>query len=130
LSPVPSFVCAALIDPNWRRAMEEEFAALIANSTWDLVPRPIGSNVVTDKWIFKHKFNSDGFLERYKARWVLHGFTQRPGIDYDETFNSVVKPATVRIVLSLAVSCSWLVHQLDVKNAFLHGTLSETVYCS
>jgi hypothetical protein len=69
-------------------------------------------------------------LERYKARWVLHGFTQRPGVDYDETFIPVVKPATVRTVLSLAVSRSWPVYQLDVKNAFLHGTLSETVYCS
>jgi hypothetical protein len=110
--------------------MEEEFAALIANNTWDLVPRPVGSNVVTGKWIFKHKFNSDGSLERYKARWVLRGFTQRPDVDYDETFSPVVKPATVRTVLSLAVSRSWPVHQLDVKNAFLHGTLSETVYCS
>jgi hypothetical protein len=75
LSPVPSSVRAALVDPNWRRAMEEEFAALIANNTWDLVRRPVGSNVVTGKWIFKHKFNSDGSLERYKARWVLRGFT-------------------------------------------------------
>jgi hypothetical protein len=75
LSPVPSSVRAALIDPNWCRAMEEEFVVLIANNTWDLVPRPVGSNVVTGKWIFKHKFNSDGSLERYKARWVLHGFT-------------------------------------------------------
>jgi hypothetical protein len=76
LSPVPSSVRAALVDPNWRRAMEEEFDALIANNTWDLVPRPVGSNVVTDKWIFKYKFNSDGSLERYKARCVLRGFTQ------------------------------------------------------
>jgi hypothetical protein len=129
LSPVPSSVRAALVDPNWRRAMEEEFAAMIANNTWDLVPHPVGSNVVTGKWIFKHKFNSDSSLERYKARWVLRGFTQRPGVDYDETFSPVVKPATVCTVLSLAVSRSWPVHQLDVKNAFLHGTLSETVYC-
>jgi hypothetical protein len=69
-------------------------------------------------------------LERYKAHWVLRGFTQRPGIDYDETFNPVVKPATVRTVLSLAVSRSWPIYQIDVKNVFLHDTLSETVYCS
>jgi hypothetical protein len=75
LSPVPSSR-AALVDPNWRRTMEEEFVALIANNTWDLVPRPVGSNIVTGKWIFKHKFNSDGSSERYKARWVLRGFTQ------------------------------------------------------
>jgi hypothetical protein len=95
-----------------------------------LSSNPVGFNVITDKWIFKHKFNSDDSLERYKARWVLRGFTQRPDVDYDETFSPVVKPATVCTVLSLAVSHSWPVHQLDVKNVFLHDTLSETVYCS
>ena len=130
ISPVPSSVRDALSDPHWRRAMEEEYAALLANQTWDLVPRPPGSNVVTGKWIWTHKRRADGSLERYKARWVLRGFTQRPGVDYDETFSPVVKPATVRTVLSLALSRSWPVHQLDVKNAFLHGTLTETVYCS
>jgi hypothetical protein len=55
--------------------MEEEFAALIDNNTWDLVPCPVGSNIVTDKWIFKHKFNSDGSLEWHKARWVIRNFT-------------------------------------------------------
>ena len=130
ISPVPSSVRAALADPHWRRAMEEEYAALLANQTWELVPRPPGGNVVTGKWIWTHKRRADGTLDRYKARWVLRGFTQRPGVDYDETFSPVVKPATVRTVLSLALSRSWPVHQLDVKNAFLHGTLSETVYCS
>jgi hypothetical protein len=69
-------------------------------------------------------------LDRYKARWVLRCFTQCPGVDYDETFSPVVKPATVRIVLTLAISRGWPVHQLDVKKAFLHITFSETVYCS
>jgi histone deacetylase 1/2 len=95
-----------------------------------LVPRPPGSNVITGKWIWTHKRRADGTLERYKARWVLWGFTQRPGVDYDETFSPVVKPATVRTVLSLALARSWPVHQLDVKNAFLHGLLTETVYCN
>ena len=103
--------------------MEEEYVALLANQTWDLVPRPSGCNVVTGKWIWRHKHRADGALERYKARWVLQGFTQRPGVDYDETFRPVVKPATVHTVLLLALSRSWPVHQLDVKNAFLHGTL-------
>jgi len=110
--------------------MVEEHDALMKNHTWDLVPRPPRANIVTGKWIFKHKFNADGTLERYKARWVLRGFTQRPGVDFAETFSPVVKPATVRTVLSLALSRHWPIHQLDVKNAFLHGTLSETVYCA
>jgi hypothetical protein len=110
--------------------MEEEYAALFANQTWDLVPRSPGSNVITGKWIWTHKRRADGTLERYKARWVLRGFTQRPEVDYDETFSPVVKPATVCTMLSLALARSWPVHQPDVKNAFLHGLLIETFYCS
>jgi hypothetical protein len=127
LLPVPSSYRHALDDPNWRHAMEDEFQALVANNTWTLVRRPPLANIVTDKWIFKHKLHSDGSLNRYKARWVLRGFTQRPGIDYDETFSPVIKPATIHIVLSIALSGDWPVHQLDVNNAFLHGTLTETV---
>ena len=130
LSPVPTTYRGPLADPNWRQAMDEEFLALQSNNTWTLVPRPPNANIVTGKWIFRHKLNSDGTLDRYKARWVLRGFTQRPGVDFDETFSPVVKPATVRTVLTLALSQDWPVHQLDVKNAFLHGTLTETVYCS
>ena len=104
LSLVPKTFRSALAYPNWRAAMEEEHAALLQNHTWDLVPRPPRANVVTGKWIFKHKFNADESLELYKARWVLRGFTQRPGVDFSETFSPVVKPAIVRTVLSLALS--------------------------
>jgi hypothetical protein len=85
--------------------MEEEYGALTGNGTWRLVPRPQGSNVVIGKWVFTHRLRADGTLDRYKARWVLQGFTQRPGVDYDETFSSVVKPVTVRTVFATAVSC-------------------------
>jgi hypothetical protein len=77
-----------------------------------------------------HKLRADGSFDRYKACWVLRGFTQRLEVNYDETFSPVVKPATVRTVLATAVSRDWPVQQLDVKNAFLHGTLSETVFYS
>jgi len=90
--------------------MEEEHAALLQNHTWDLVPRPPRAIIVSGKWVYKHKFQSDGSLERYKTRWVLWGFTQRPGVDFAETFSPVVKPATVRTVLSLALSRGWLIH--------------------
>jgi hypothetical protein len=108
--------------------MEDEYGALLSNNTWELVQQPPNCNIITGKWIFWHKFNVDGSLERYKARWVLHRFTQQLGIDYDKTFNPVVKPATVRTVLSMALSRSWPIHQLDVKNTFLHGKLTETVH--
>jgi hypothetical protein len=109
--------------------MQDEFDAMHANDTWTLVPRPSGVNLVTGKWVFRHKFKSDGSLDHYKARWVLRGFTHHPSIDYDETFSSVVKLATIHTVLTLALSHSWPIHQLDVKNAFLHGILNGTVYC-
>ena len=109
--------------------MAEEYKVLIYNGTWRLMPWPPGTNVVIGKWIFKHKYHSDGTLTHHKACWVVHGFSQRHGIDYDETFSPVVKPATIRAVLSIAASRAWPIHQLDVKNAFLHGHLEETVYC-
>jgi hypothetical protein len=129
LSPIPRTYRGALADPNWHAAMTDESEALKTNRTWDLIPRPPDVNLISSKWIFRHKLNPDGSLARYKARWVLRGFTQRPGIDFDETFSPVVKHTTIRTVLTLALARDWPIHQLDVNNAFLHGTLSETVYC-
>ncbi|GKD59409.1 ribonuclease H-like domain-containing protein [Tanacetum coccineum] len=127
-SPIPRSHLHALRDPNWHKAMVDEYNALISNGTWALVPRPTNVNIVRSMWLFKHKFNADGSLSRYKARLVANGRSQQQGIDCDETFSPVVKPATIRTVLSLAVTRDWPIHQLDVKNAFLHGQLSETVY--
>ncbi|GJR20593.1 ribonuclease H-like domain-containing protein [Tanacetum coccineum] len=127
-SPIPRSHLHALRDPNWHKAMVDEYNALISNGTWALVPRPANVNIVRSMWLFKHKFNADGSLSRYKARLVANGRSQQQGIDFDETFSPVVKPATIRTVLSLAVTRDWPIHQLDVKNAFLHGQLSETVY--
>ena len=109
--------------------MGDEYQTLVQNDTWSLVPRPAHANVVSGKWVFRHKHNSDDTLAWYKARRVVRSFRQEEGVDYDETFSPVVKPSTICVILSLAMSHSWPVHQLDVKNAFLHDTLSETVYC-
>ena len=113
-SPVPANYRSTLADPIWQAAMVDEFQVLVDNGIWRLVPRPSGANVV----IFKHKFHSNGSLARHKARWVVRGFSQQHGIDYDQTFSPVVKHATIRTVLSLVVSRHWPIRQLDVKNAF------------
>ena len=104
ISPIPRSVRAAVKDPCWYAAMKHEFDALQANRTWTLVPRPSGARVISGKWVFKHKLNPDGTLERYKARWVVRGFNQRPGIDFGETFSPVIKPATIRTVLTIVAT--------------------------
>ncbi|CAJ2673543.1 unnamed protein product [Trifolium pratense] len=128
ISPLPTNPIDALNDHNWKMAMKDEYDALIENKTWELVPRPSNANVIRSLWIFRHKKKSDGSFERYKARLVGNGANQQSGVDCGETFSPVVKPATIRTVLSIALSKSWCLHQLDVKNAFLHGNLDETVY--
>ena len=88
----------------------------------------MNANVVGSKWVFRIKFHADGTIDRFKARLVAQGFTQVPGLDYSATFSPVVKASTVRVVLSLAVLHKWPLHQLDVKNAFLNGNLTDTVF--
>jgi hypothetical protein len=130
LSPIPKNYRAALKDPNWLAAMQDEYNALVVNKMWNLIPRPSTTNLIFNKWVFKHKFNFDGTLSCYKARWVARGYSQQPDIDYDEMFSPVVKLAMIQTILSIAVSHSWPIRQLDVKNAFLNGSLDETVYCA
>lgn len=108
--------------------MRDEYNALIENKTWELVIRPGNANIIRSFWIFKHKTNSDGSFSKYKARLVGDNASQQNGINCGDTFNLVVKLATIHTALSLALSKSWCLRQLDVKYAFLHGHLSETIY--
>ena len=81
--------------------------ALIRNKTWILVPPTTDQNVIGNRWIYKIKKNADGSIERYKASLVAKGYSQEYGLDYRETFSSVVKPVTIHTVLSVAVSNDW-----------------------
>ena len=126
--PIPKTVDAALASSPWRCAMEEELRALDQNHTWDLVPLPAGKHLVGSRWVYAIKENSVGSLERHKARVVAKGFTQKYGLDYQETFAPVAKMNTVRILLALAAHHGWKLQQYDVKNAFLHGNLTEEIY--
>ncbi|CAN1152027.1 Retrovirus-related Pol polyprotein from transposon TNT 1-94, partial [Linum perenne] len=127
---IPSTVQDALKHPKWRQAVIDELQALQKNQTWDLVTLPIGKKTVSCKWVFTVKYMSDGTIERFKARLVARGFTQTYGIDYEETFAPVAKLNTIRVLLSLAVNLDWDLSQLDVKNAFLNGELTEEVFMS
>ncbi|KAL2543082.1 cysteine-rich RLK (RECEPTOR-like protein kinase) 8 [Abeliophyllum distichum] len=98
----PATYEAACQDPKWVAAMNDEIRALEENNTWSLVSLPPGHHLIGCKWVFKVKFYSDGTVERYKARLVAKGFTQREGIDYNETFAPVAKLTTVRCLLAIA----------------------------
>jgi hypothetical protein len=123
----PTSLIEALDDANWKKAMDCEFDALVKNKTWHFVPPRKGTNVINCKWLYKIKRKADGSLDRYKAHLVAKAFKQQYGIDYEETFSPVVKSATIRSILSLVVSQGWVLRQLDIQNAFLHGFLEEDV---
>jgi histone deacetylase 1/2 len=119
---------AAMSILHWRAAMEHEYHAPLKNETWTLVPPSPRVNIIDSKWVFRVKKHADGSVERYKARLVAKGFKQRHGLDYKDTFSHVIKPTTIRLLLSLADSRGWSLRQLDVQSAFLHGLLEEEVY--
>ncbi|WVZ55440.1 hypothetical protein U9M48_006100 [Paspalum notatum var. saurae] len=124
----PSNWKEAMDHVGWKQAMDDEYSALIKNQTWDLVPPQKGMNLIDSKWVYKVKRKSDSSVDRFKARLVAKGFKQQHGIDYFETFSPVVKPTTVRTILTVAVSRGWHLHQIDIQNSFLHGYLQETVF--
>ncbi|KAG8503082.1 hypothetical protein CXB51_000899 [Gossypium anomalum] len=108
--------------------MQAEISALEQNHTWIIMDLPPGKTAIGCKWVYRVKHKADGSIERYKARLVVKGFTQTEGVDYFNTFSPVAKITTVRLLLAIAASKNWYLHQLGVNNSFLHGDLSEEVY--
>ncbi|XP_072058027.1 uncharacterized protein [Arachis hypogaea] len=122
---IPKTTAKALSHSGWRQAMIEEMSVLHSTGTWDLVPLPPSKSTVGCHWIYTIKVGSDGTIDRLKARLVAKGYTQIFGLDYGDTFSPIAKMASVRLFLSMAAIRRWPLHQLDIKNAFLHGDLEE-----
>jgi len=108
--------------------MQDELQALADNNTWVLIDLPPGKTAIGCRWVYKVKHHSDGSIERFKARLVAKGHNQLEGLDFLDTFAPVAKLTTLRLLLALATSQHWIIKQLDVNNAFLHGDLHEEVY--
>ncbi|GJY58142.1 ribonuclease H-like domain-containing protein [Tanacetum coccineum] len=126
----PTTYYDAVKDVSWVEATNNEIEALIRNNTWTLTDLPIGWKTIDNKWLYKIKYKASGHVDKYKARVVAKGFSQREGIDFDETFSPVVKMVTVRCLICIAVSNDWPLFHLDVNNAFLYGDLNEDIYMS
>lgn len=113
---------------SWQKAMISEIESMDSNQVWELVEPPIGVKAIGCKWVYKRKRGSDGKVETFKARLVAKGFTQREGIDYEETFSPVAMLKSIRILLSIAAHLDYEIWQMDVKTAFLNGSLEEDIY--
>lgn len=113
---------------NWKEAMNEEIASHRANQTWTLVDLPAGRKPINAKWVYKTKRDDSGAVVRYKARLVAKGYAQRMGIDYTETYAPVVRYASIRLLMALAVKYDYSIHQMDVITAFLQGDLREDIF--
>ena len=124
----PITFAEAVKSEKWRKAMDQEIQAIEKNDTWDLTVLPSGGKTIGVKWVFKTKFNEHGEVDKYKARLVAKGYCQQHGIDYAEVFAPVARLDTIRIVISIAAQKSWVIYQLDVKSAFLHGEITEEVF--
>jgi hypothetical protein len=113
---------------KWVEAIEDEMKSMSSNNVWDLEEIPKGSKTVGCKWVYKTKYDSNENLEKYKARLVAKGFTQREGIDYNETFCTVSCKDSFRIIMTLVAHFDLELHQMNVKTTFLNGDLKESVY--
>jgi hypothetical protein len=113
---------------EWEDAMTEEYQSIIKNEVWEIVPKSKNKDGVSYIWLFKIKHVVDGSIDKYKARFVARVFSQKEGIDYEETFAPVARYTSIRTIIALAAKMKWKLHQMDVKIAFLNGVIEEEVY--
>jgi hypothetical protein len=112
----------------WRDAILEEYKSILKNNVWDIVSRPKDKSMVSSKWIYKIKHAADGNVEKFKPRFVARGFTQKEGIDYEETFAPVARYTSIQTIIALASVLGFKPHQMDVKTTFLNGKIEHEVF--
>jgi hypothetical protein len=113
---------------DWKQVMYNKIKSIKKNGTYILIPQPHSHNMIKTKWLYKVKLKADGSIDQLKARWVAKGFSQHYRIDYKEIFALVVWTKSLRYYLAIANTLSLIVHQMDMKTAFLHATLKEEIY--
>ncbi|KAJ9557953.1 hypothetical protein OSB04_012567 [Centaurea solstitialis] len=112
----------------WKEAIQDEIDSIMHNNTWKLSDSPPGCKLLNSKWIFKRKMKVDGSIDKYKAILVIQGFRQKEGIDFFDTYAPVARITTIRLLLALAAIHNLVIHQMDVKTAFLNGELDKEIY--
>lgn len=112
----------------WERAMDREIESIIKNNTWKSVIKPKDAEILDTEWVYTYKPRENDQSDRYKARLIVRGFTQKETINYDELYSPVAKMSTIRTLLSVGNQFGYHFKQLDVKTAFLNGILNENVY--
>lgn len=121
----------AMASPYWKdfeKAMHVEFCSLIENNTWEYKNAPSGREILTGRWVFKIKKDRWGQILKFKARQVAHGYKQQEGLDYTETFASVVKPMSWKAMMGISAKQGYRIRQMDVITAFLYGFLDEEIF--
>lgn len=126
--PIPTSIAEARQSKEWNESVDNEFDAMEANHTWSVSTLPSGKRAVGCRWLHSLKFHANGTIERRKSRLVAKGYTQKEGLDYNDTFSPVAKMATIKLLLKVAASKQWFLTQLDISNAFLNGELEEEIY--
>ena len=112
----------------WKEAIKDKILSLKANNTWSLKELSHDWKALSSKWVFKKKIKIDGKVAQYKAWWVVKEFEQRYGLDYDQTFASVIKPMSYKTIFLLAAIHDWEIKHMNIKIAFLYSKIDEKVY--
>ena len=126
-----AFFSEALHSPDrdeWMIDMQDEMSSMDKNNVWELVDHPLGRKTIGNKWVIKVKRKADGSIDRYNTRLVAKGYTQREGIDYEDTFSPVVRFASIHLILSIVAKQDLELFQMDVKTTFFNGELDEEIY--